>query len=423
MIAKMILVAIAEPAFVLALVLGIRKNRIGPRVACGMIAAVVLASLFLNFPALAVQGMATLVAFLIFVLFRAKSEYWAAVLFAPVFALYALCAVVLTASEARDLSFAHALVRRISTLREKCPLKSVSDRLAYEAKMSVNGIDADAGSSVRQLNPFVEQRLAANEKRLVEADRQRYFRRRMLLAALHTQTNDEFVEASGFGRRRIADPGAKTYAARLELPDVGSIPVAPEPGPSYDPADDSTISIDVTALADKGLPARDDLLSLLDSGIDDFLDAERFGFVKNRDHVAGFQSHRFTRLPNVLTTKTESPRQWKIARLELVSLLKHETPVAYISRNLPQMDELRDAPTRPLDAFERQSLDSLRSDEDVVIDKTTDRIRMVGSLRAAKTCLDCHSVRRGELLGALTYELVPARPTRKRAAPLNPPAT
>jgi hypothetical protein len=50
----------------------------------------------------------------------------------------------------------------------------------------------------------------------------------------------------------------------------------------------------------------------------------------------------------------------------------------------------------------------LQSDEDVVIDESVDHIRMVGSLRAAKSCLACHSVHRGDLLGAFTYELTVA---------------
>ncbi len=45
-----------------------------------------------------------------------------------------------------------------------------------------------------------------------------------------------------------------------------------------------------------------------------------------------------------------------------------------------------------------------------MIADSPDQIRMVGSLRASQNCLDCHSVRRGELLGALTYELIPVRP-------------
>lgn len=100
-----------------------------------------------------------------------------------------------------------------------------------------------------------------------------------------------------------------------------------------------------------------------------------------------------------------------------MSLLKHEAAVAYVSQNLPRMDELRDAPTRALDPFETRSLDRLRSEEDLVIDDTPERVRMVGSLRASGNCLRCHSVRRGELLGAFSYELVPATPPRATQAP------
>ena len=112
----------------------------------------------------------------------------------------------------------------------------------------------------------------------------------------------------------------------------------------------------------------------------------------------------------IASRKCPNPKpNFQLVRLELVSLLKHETPVAYVSKHLPQMDELRDAPTRPLDDFERHALDRLRSDEDLVIDDAPNRIRMVGSLRAGKDCMECHSVRRGELLGAFSYELIGGR--------------
>jgi hypothetical protein len=146
----------------------------------------------------------------------------------------------------------------------------------------------------------------------------------------------------------------------------------------------------------------------------DFVDPDRIGYVQDRDHVAGFQSHRFTRIPEIGAPYSQPQSSWKLARLELVSLLRHESPLAYVSRHLPQMDELRDAPTRPLDSFERESLVRLKSDEDIVTDESPERIRMIGSLRAARSCLDCHSVERGVLLGALTYELVPAKPNRKQ---------
>ena len=61
---------------------------------------------------------------------------------------------------------------------------------------------------------------------------------------------------------------------------------------------------------------------------------------------------------------------------------------------------------RGLGAFEEEALASLEKGEDVIARATTNRIEMVGSLRAAKQCLQCHDAKRGELLGAFTYELI-----------------
>src|SRR5262249_61836230 len=101
------------------------------------------------------------------------------------------------------------------------------------------------------------------------------------------------------------------------------------------------------------------------------------------------------------------PTRWAVERLELVGLLKYEEPVVYLSDYLPRMDELRDAPTRPLDAFEQEALAALRGGQDLMVQDGPDRMRMLGSLRAAKQCLRCHRVEHGELLGAFSYRLVP----------------
>ena len=70
-----------------------------------------------------------------------------------------------------------------------------------------------------------------------------------------------------------------------------------------------------------------------------------------------------------------------------------------------------------MDAFESAALARLRTQEDIVIDETPSRIRMVGSLRAGQTCIECHDVRRGELLGALTYEFAPLKTKPSRSLP------
>jgi hypothetical protein len=85
------------------------------------------------------------------------------------------------------------------------------------------------------------------------------------------------------------------------------------------------------------------------------------------------------------------------------------------------MDELAEAPTRTLDRFEALALAQLRSGEELVVEENADKLRMLGSLRAAKQCTDCHSVNRGDLLGAFAYRLCRDVSDRKRPVPVVKP--
>jgi hypothetical protein len=89
----------------------------------------------------------------------------------------------------------------------------------------------------------------------------------------------------------------------------------------------------------------------------------------------------------------------------LIGLQLHETPVAYVSSELPRMDELRKAPVRPLDRFESAALGHLVGGEDLVVGRSPTGMRMVGSIRSTEGCLRCHEGQRGELLGAFSYTL------------------
>jgi hypothetical protein len=64
------------------------------------------------------------------------------------------------------------------------------------------------------------------------------------------------------------------------------------------------------------------------------------------------------------------------------------------------MDQLDGVPTRPLSEFEGRALPQLVSQKDVVVDVAENHIAMVGALRAATACLQCHEGERGKLLGA-----------------------
>jgi hypothetical protein len=137
----------------------------------------------------------------------------------------------------------------------------------------------------------------------------------------------------------------------------------------------------------------------------DFFDPNGFGGVVEPKRTAGFIEHAMHISPR---EGLEDRDAWLIDRLELVSLLKFDEPRVYVLDHLPRMDQLSsdDVPTRALDEFEKASLEKLRTDEDLVVREQDGVHRMLGSLRAAKQCLECHSVKRGELLGAFSYVLL-----------------
>lgn len=99
-----------------------------------------------------------------------------------------------------------------------------------------------------------------------------------------------------------------------------------------------------------------------------------------------------------------------MAHLDLVGLVVHEKPVVYLTTNLPQMGEVRDARTRPLDEFEQDALNELQKGEDLHFRGSDDRGRMMGAMRAVRQCIVCHEGSRGDLLGAISYTLVQERP-------------
>jgi hypothetical protein len=122
------------------------------------------------------------------------------------------------------------------------------------------------------------------------------------------------------------------------------------------------------------------------------------GYVKSRQLVAGFRPHHFWEPPEV------TPR-WSLRSLDLVGLIVHEKPTAYVFDGLPTMTEVSKVPTRPLDEFEAGGLAELRQGEILVVRDVPDGLRVLGAIRAAKQCVECHGGERGDLLGAFSYTL------------------
>jgi hypothetical protein len=128
-----------------------------------------------------------------------------------------------------------------------------------------------------------------------------------------------------------------------------------------------------------------------------FLPPRSLGYVKNRDQVAGFRPHGFRHVADHV--------QFRVDHVLLVGVLDHERPVVYLTEKLPSMDQVRAQETRALDPVEEAGLSTLRDGEDLYVVSKDDTLRMIGALRATKTCQKCHDASAGDLLGALSYTL------------------
>ncbi len=281
-------------------------------------------------------------------------------------------------------------------LRERYPIESMAERLAYETQKPGTSAghsdekDPMAGNDMAGELP-VNQRLDDMENEVERLTHHSF--RTLRLRALHQGTVEDFIGSPGFGISR----GIRPSGEYIDLPKIESLE---PPTPDYVPDAGASPAAAVAPAS----PAQDVLTKMHETGVTDFVNPAGFGYIRDRDHVTGFQPHHFRAVPSLADSK-QVREVWQVQTLELVSLLKHPEPVAYVSKYLPRMDELRDAPTRPLDSFEKQALAVLRRGEDLKVDTAADQIRMLGSVRAVKQCMACHRVKRGELLGAFSYTL------------------
>jgi hypothetical protein len=107
-----------------------------------------------------------------------------------------------------------------------------------------------------------------------------------------------------------------------------------------------------------------------------------------------------------------NPPVWHVQSLELVSLLKFRTPKVYVSESLPNMSELQNAKTRELDEFESSSLKRLYTGEFLASSDTGDTLRVLGAVHAGQTCVECHAVKPGQMLGAFSYRIAKVKSDR-----------
>jgi hypothetical protein len=261
-------------------------------------------------------------------------------------------------------------------LQEEYAFESMEDRVPVPApKLRPAALKSNTSALVQDLENRITTGIGAA--------------RNYRLKLLHERTVLSFVRNPGFGVQRMIVPTESTLKWGVRELDA---PV-PQPAPRISPPEsvqpgEPTLTIAVP----------DSLQVVHQMGVVDFSYSSGQGYARDRRHVAGFLPHGFSKVP-------APSDEWTIQTIDLVSLLCHSEPVAYVSDNLPRMDELKEAPTRALDAFETGGLKQLMDGEYLVVGEAGEKLRMLGSIRAVEQCVKCHGAERGDLLGAFSYTL------------------
>ncbi len=287
------------------------------------------------------------------------------------------CVVVMVLAYVPTFQAAIASDQEVDRMLQHYPLVSIRDRLPDMAERELRPVS---------LNKDQDAAIAAIDNQFEE-----YNSYRWQLEQLHQESYKEFARAPGFGFLRMGPMTEQSLGYRI-------VRLVGEP---------VTLPMRLPSQSNPSTPA-----DLHKTTLVNFLDRQRLGYVAEApDRVAGFLGHGVgpRSYNNHWSYEPDPTGHWTLNRLELIGLMTHDEPVAYVSDQLPNMEDLGGAPIRGLNKFEREALARLGGQEDVVIDEQTDegatRITMLGALRAGKSCAACHDVPYGTLLGAFSYEL------------------
>jgi hypothetical protein len=313
-------------------------------------------------PLLALQGILLFLGSLVGVHSKARARY---------FLIYS-CLVTIGIYAWTGVSAA----RNLESLRQRFPIEPLVERLpsrrpiATSAPLSASSADFLAGVEKVIFDNPISSSFRASSLRL-----------------LHEDKVSAFVDSPGFGITRMSYISESSLTAGLRK--ETSIP-QPEPRNAWN------VSSEPPGPAPRGL-AYYPLNRLHLKGLLDFVNPRGFGLLTERKVLLGFQSHHFSEVPG--------ETGWTIETIDLVGLVVHKSPVVYVSENLPRMSELRKAPTRSPDSFEVSGLEALKTGENLFVASTPSGLRMLGGVRAAEKCIECHGGKRGDLLGAFSYSL------------------
>lgn len=308
----------------------------------------------------------------------------------------------------------------LAELRTRFPFQSLADRLAAVdrpdrlevlQRMQPDRFNAEASELPAKEGPG--RRVTSNEMRAVA------------LETLHSDSVAKFISEPGFGISRLPRPSPYDLPRKR-----GQIVLNTDYHSTVEFASDPPIALGAQVVgSDTRMPDQNSVNELHAGVAAQFASKNQNGLVRDRDHIAGFEPHAVDTVWSAslnLNVRDTSPQakpdagetvpRWHLNRMELVGMLASDRFRVYVSESLPAMNELAQVETRPLDGFELEGLSQLLADQQLHVAATPNRIRMLGALRAGDSCLECHSVRPGDLLGALSYELI-----RVPRIPLEPP--
>ncbi len=106
--------------------------------------------------------------------------------------------------------------------------------------------------------------------------------------------------------------------------------------------------------------------------------------------------------------------EWKIARLQLISLMKQTASDSVSNHRKLTACETYESSPETMNAFEQRAVAQLETNpaEKVVTTSSDCEIQLVGPLRAVGHCTKCHQVADGTLLGVFSYRLTRSDPSR-----------
>ncbi len=302
------------------------------------------------------------------------------------------------------------LEKVVQELRGRYPFQSLAARLANLSAHTVQS--RSNGDSEIELPEAAEESLVRLERVFDSWNNRRRVRS---LEQLHSDEVESFINREGFGfsRRPPIQPSPKG----LELAPLQKYVLNSQATKSSH-IEGKPIKLESGhAISDTGLPMSGLLDKFHHKSLENFAAPSTLGYVRDIENVAGFQAHELAFSHrwdgSALSSTRPIDHDWRVNRIELVSLLAHDQPLVYESDQLPTMVESENRRTRFLNDFEQRGLRKLVDGEDVFLEANANRIEMMGAIRAAKNCLQCHSVERGKLLGAFTYEIFRDPPIEK----------